>query len=141
MLPSFRRYQSQRVRKFLLDLFAKDFLAEERDGLDIVITALFRYKRALLLLVSCNLVAAVLEGGTLGLLGLAVSVLVGENGLRLPEITGSVGNAMKNKMKMAVCSLWVSSMCWRSLHYGRHAREQAKRWMIVQAREHSDKRK
>ena len=94
MLLSFRRYQSQRVRKFLLDLFSKNFVAEERDGLDIVITALFRYKIALLLLVSCNLVAAVLEGGTLGLLGLAVSVLVGENGLRLPEITGSVGDQL-----------------------------------------------
>ena len=94
MLYSFRRYQSHRVRQVLLDLFSKDFVSEERDGLDIVITALFRYKRALVLLVSCNSVAAVLEGGTLGLLGLAVSVLVGESGPRLPEITGSVGGQL-----------------------------------------------
>ena len=73
----------------LADFFGKDFSKEEKEGLAVVVSSLLRYRSALILLVLSNFIAALFEGGTLGLLGLAVSALIGNGPPELPELRGA----------------------------------------------------
>ena len=66
--------------KLLLRVSTTDFGIHERQGLRLVGKYLLSKSWLLVLLVLTGLFAAVFEGGTVGLLGLAVSVLVGEKG-------------------------------------------------------------
>ncbi|MDP6772530.1 MAG: hypothetical protein QF704_17615, partial [Anaerolineales bacterium] len=67
-----------KVLKLLLKLSTTDFGIHERQGLRFVGKYLLSKLWLLGLLVITGLFAAIFEGGTVGLLGLAVSVLVGE---------------------------------------------------------------
>ena len=50
----------------------------------------------MIVLILANLLAAVFEGGTLGLLGLAVSFLVGEDSLAIPDFLGRHGDTINS---------------------------------------------
>ncbi|HIN76916.1 MAG TPA: ABC transporter ATP-binding protein [Rhodospirillales bacterium] len=66
--------------KLLLRISTTNFGIHERQGLRLVGKYLLSKSWLLVLLVLTGLFAAVFEGGTVGLLGLAVSVLVGDKG-------------------------------------------------------------
>ena len=67
-----------KVLKLLLRISTTDFGIHERQGLRLVGKYLLSKISLLVVLVITGLFAAVFEGGTVGLLGLAVSVLAGE---------------------------------------------------------------
>ena len=69
-----------KVLKLLLRISTTDFGIHERQGLRLVGKYLLSKISLLVVLVITGLFAAIFEGGTVGLLGLAVSVLVGEKG-------------------------------------------------------------
>lgn len=83
----------------LADFFGKDFSKEEKEGLAVVVSSLLRYRSALILLVLSNFIAALFEGGTLGLLGLAVSALIGNGPPELPEFAGNFGKVLNEHLK------------------------------------------
>jgi len=85
-----------RLGNFLIRVFSRDFKEDEREGLRLIFSALSRHPRAVLVLIFANLIAAVFEGGTLGILGLAVSSLVGENTLTVPSSFGHTGEVLNS---------------------------------------------
>ena len=67
-----------KVLKYIFHVSTSDFKKSERYGFRVVISLLLRRYWLLFGLVISALVAAIFEGGTLGILALAVSVLVGK---------------------------------------------------------------
>ena len=64
---------------------------DERDGLRRAGGMIIKHRVLLSALVITGLIAAVLEGGTLGILGLAISVLLEEKMLPAGYFSGSIG--------------------------------------------------
>jgi len=62
----------------------------EREGFVHALKLMLKRRKMLSLLITSSVIAAVLEGGTIGILGLAVSVLVGEQSDSIGQMIGSV---------------------------------------------------
>ena len=66
------------------------FSLGEREGLVCALKLMLKLRKMLSLLITFSLIAALLEGGTIGILGLAVSVLVGEQSNSIGQMIGGV---------------------------------------------------
>lgn len=62
----------------------------EREGIVLALKLMLKRRKMLSLLITSSVVAAVLEGGTIGILGLAVTVLVGEQSDSIKQMIGGV---------------------------------------------------
>ena len=62
----------------------------EREGFVRALKLMLKRRKMLSLLITSSLIAALLEGGTIGILGLAVSVLVGEQSNSIRQMIGGV---------------------------------------------------
>ena len=82
------------IKRSLKSVFRQSiyrFDADAQDGIKITARLLLTRRWQLALLFLSVLVGAILEGGTMGLLGLAVSTLVGETNLTKDLINGRFG--------------------------------------------------
>lgn len=82
------------IRKFVFSRWAIPLTSMEQEGLQRALRLMLKWRKIFaVLLVSC-LAAAIFEGGTMGILGLAVSVLVEEQELPMGQITGFLGRQL-----------------------------------------------
>jgi len=68
--------------KKLFHALISDLSLGEREGIVLALKLMLKRRKMLSLLITSSVVAAVLEGGTIGILGLAVTVLVGDSQIR-----------------------------------------------------------
>ena len=88
---------SQRSKRSLKAIFQRSigsFNKDAQDGIRQAARLLVKRRWQMALLIVAAIVAALLEGGTMGLLGLAVSVLVGEFDLATELIKGRLGTGV-----------------------------------------------
>lgn len=68
----------------------------EKGGVHRAVGLLVKHRFLAIVLVFCGFGAAIFEGGTIGILGLAVSILIGEQGTSIGKVAGPIGSHIDN---------------------------------------------
>ena len=70
-----------RLARWLFHYGTKPLTTNEKEGLRLAVRGVLRYPGKLTLMLTTGLVAAIFEGGTLGLLGVSVNVLTDDKNI------------------------------------------------------------